>query len=101
MTTVCNIMIISFVWDYLDLNQEPVGYEPIALPLSYSPVMFRAGNGIRTHARTLEGSCATTTPYPHTCLLMSGCPDSNRGPHAPKACALTGLRYTPLPSYYH
>ena len=27
---------------------------------------------------------------------QSGCPDSNRGPHAPKARALTGLRHTPI-----
>ena len=30
---------------------------------------------------------------------MSGYPDSNRGPSAPKADALTGLRYTPLPKH--
>ena len=28
-------------------------------------------------------------------VLLSGCPDLNRGPHGPEPCALAGLSHTP------
>ncbi len=35
-------------------------------------VFVVAGNEIRTHAETLEGSRATTTPYPHVVFSYRG-----------------------------
>ena len=32
---------IPFIWAHLDLNQEPVGYEPTALPIElWAPLLF-------------------------------------------------------------
>ncbi len=51
-----------------------------------------------------QGGMARKTPFPGRLSVgvhwsetggWSGCPDSNRGPLAPKASALTRLSYTP------
>ena len=50
---------------------------------------------------TDESACGpprcTRAARPRLVPASSGCPDSNRGPPAPKAGALTKLRHTPLP----
>jgi hypothetical protein len=53
-----------------------------------------AGNETRTRPRTLEGLCATTTPYPR--VEQSGWRDSNPRPLPPKDSALPTVPHPEL-----
>jgi hypothetical protein len=65
-----------------DLNLRPPGPQPGALPDCATPRgcypeptrsrALRAGDGNRTRPRSLEGSCATTTPRPQAGLHVTG-----------------------------
>lgn len=48
----------------------------------------RAGDGNRTHFRSLEAYCPTNGPDPHK--LWSARPESNQPPHPYQGCALPG-----------
>ncbi len=57
-------------------------------------LVFPAGFEPATYC--LEGSCSIQLSYENLPLfIMSGWQDSNLRPPAPKAGAITGLRYTP------
>ena len=72
------------MWARLDSNQEPVGYEPTALPLSYKPVKL---SGRPDSNRRISAWKADALPLGDA-RKQSGCADSNRGPPRPKRGAL-------------
>jgi hypothetical protein len=95
-------------WARQDSNLRPTGYEPAALTAElqarcdehekeeratgFEPVKtaWKAVVLPLHHARRV-GHCSRVSA-----VYLSGRPDSNRGPHGPKPCALTGLRHAPL-----
>ena len=88
-------MKVSARWVQQDSNLQPNGYEPRALPLSYGPKQERV-TGLEPVPGPWKGH---VLPLHHTRagFPASGRPDLNRGPRAPKARALTGLRHAPSP----
>ena len=59
----------------------------------FSPAELARQEGLEPATYCLEGSCSIQLSY--ETIFLSGWQDSNLRPPAPKAGAITGLRYTP------
>ncbi len=75
------------------------GLEPVtsSLPRKCSTTELHWQERAENETRTRDPNLGKVVLYQLSYFRMkSGYPDSNRGPSAPKADALTGLRYTPI-----
>ena len=88
----------------IGLREHPRGNVRKAFASSRVVTIARAGEENRTPVASLEDWGSTIELHPHGDrfyeAISSGRPDSNRRPRAPKARALTKLRYAPYVKHH-